>query len=103
MSPLLDNKSWRRTHTALGILGFSCTRLLRRGDEQAALDMVSLRNAAEVQTLVPTEFKGGFQHQFVGRGVTLPIIRVSIMPYKEHERKAAFLRAVESLKGWQPN
>ncbi len=31
MSPLLDNKSWRRTHTALGILGCSCTRLLRRG------------------------------------------------------------------------
>jgi 5,10-methylenetetrahydromethanopterin reductase len=31
-------------------------------------------------------------------GVTLPIIRVSVMPFKENERKEVFLRAIAALK-----
>ncbi|HET7284322.1 MAG TPA: hypothetical protein VFI70_06515 [Nitrososphaeraceae archaeon] len=31
-------------------------------------------------------------------GITLPVIRVSVKPFKENERKAIFLRAVEALK-----
>ena len=31
-------------------------------------------------------------------GITLPIIRVSVMPFKENERKDIFLRAIEVLK-----
>jgi hypothetical protein len=31
-------------------------------------------------------------------GITLPVVRVSIKPFKENERKAVFLRAVEALK-----
>lgn len=31
-------------------------------------------------------------------GITLPVVRVSIKPFKENERKAVFLRAIEALK-----
>ena len=31
-------------------------------------------------------------------GITLPVIRVSVKPFKENERKAVFLRAIEALK-----
>ena len=31
-------------------------------------------------------------------GITLPIIRVSVMPFKENERKDVFLRAISALK-----
>ena len=31
-------------------------------------------------------------------GITLPIIRVSVKPFKENERKDVFLRAIEVLK-----
>jgi hypothetical protein len=31
-------------------------------------------------------------------GITLPIIRVSVKPFKENERKDVFLRSIEVLK-----
>jgi hypothetical protein len=31
-------------------------------------------------------------------GITLPIIRVSVKPFKENERKDVFLTAIEALK-----
>lgn len=31
-------------------------------------------------------------------GITLPVIRVSVKPFKENERKNVFLRAIEALK-----
>lgn len=31
-------------------------------------------------------------------GITLPVIRVSVKPFKENESKAVFLRAIEALK-----
>ena len=31
-------------------------------------------------------------------GITLPIIRVSVKPFKENERKDVFLRAIEVFK-----
>jgi alkanesulfonate monooxygenase SsuD/methylene tetrahydromethanopterin reductase-like flavin-dependent oxidoreductase (luciferase family) len=32
-------------------------------------------------------------------GITIPIIRVSIQPFKEQERKQVFLEAIDALKG----
>jgi 5,10-methylenetetrahydromethanopterin reductase len=75
----------------------------QRGDKEAALSLI---NDEMLDTFAvygnPSECRDRLR-KFVGRGVTFPIIRVSVMPYKEHERRAIFLRAVESLKGWQPN
>jgi hypothetical protein len=31
-------------------------------------------------------------------GITLPVVRVSVKPFKENERKDVFLRAIEFLK-----
>jgi 5,10-methylenetetrahydromethanopterin reductase len=31
-------------------------------------------------------------------GITLPVVRISVKPFKENERKDAFLRAIEALK-----
>lgn len=31
-------------------------------------------------------------------GITLPVVRVSVKPFKESERKDVFLRAIEALK-----
>ncbi len=74
-----------------------------KGEKEAALSLISseMLDAFAVYG-TPRECRDRLR-KFVGRGVTLPIIRVSIMPYKEHERKAIFLRAVESLKEWQSN
>jgi hypothetical protein len=41
--------------------------------------------------------------EFVRRGISLPVIRVSVLPYREQERKGVFMRAIESLKDWEPN
>ena len=34
-------------------------------------------------------------------GITLPVVRVSVKPFKENERKDVFLRAIEALKNWK--
>jgi 5,10-methylenetetrahydromethanopterin reductase len=77
--------------------------LYSNGDKNAALSLIS---AEMLDTFAvygtPDECRERLR-KFVRRGVTLPIMRVSIMPYKEDERKAIFLRAVESLRGWQPD
>lgn len=36
--------------------------------------------------------------KFLSRGISLPIIRVSNLPYKENEKKDVFMRAINSLK-----
>ncbi|HET7345292.1 MAG TPA: hypothetical protein VFJ05_05420 [Nitrososphaeraceae archaeon] len=33
-----------------------------------------------------------------GYGITLPVIRVSVKPFEENERKEIFLRSIEALK-----
>jgi 5,10-methylenetetrahydromethanopterin reductase len=71
-----------------------------KGEKEAALSLIS---GEMLDTFAVYGNPRERLRKFVGRGVTLPIIRVSVMPYKEHERRAIFLRAVESLRGWQPN
>jgi 5,10-methylenetetrahydromethanopterin reductase len=44
----------------------------------------------------PKECKARLE-RFLRRGITLPIIRVSVTPYKEIERKNVFLKAIHSL------
>ena len=45
----------------------------------------------------PKECRGKIR-KLADHGVTLPIIRVSVQPFKESERKEIFFRAVDTLK-----
>lgn len=74
-----------------------------QGNKEAALSAVSdemLDTFAVYGT--PAQCRERLR-KFIKRGITMPIIRVSLTPCKEQERKAAFMRAVESLNGWQPD
>jgi 5,10-methylenetetrahydromethanopterin reductase len=77
--------------------------LYLKGDKEAALSVIS---SEMLDTFAvygnPIECRESLR-KFIRRGITMPIIRVSLSPYKERERKTVFKRAVESLKGWQPN
>lgn len=74
-----------------------------KGDKEAALSLISseMLDAFSVYG-TPGECRERLR-KFVRRGVTLPIIRISMASHKKHERKEIFSRAVESLRGWQPD
>lgn len=77
--------------------------LYLKGEKEAALSLISSEMLDAFAVCgTPRECRDRLR-KFVRRGITLPIIRVSIMPYKEQERKAAFLRAIESLRNWSTN
>jgi 5,10-methylenetetrahydromethanopterin reductase len=74
-----------------------------KGDREAALSLIS-------SEMLDTFAVYGTPHEcrerlrkFVTRGVALPIIRVSIRSHEKRQRKEIFLRAIESLRGWQPD
>jgi 5,10-methylenetetrahydromethanopterin reductase len=74
-----------------------------KGDKEAALSLVSSEMLDTFSVYgTPSECRERLR-KFVGRGVTLPIIRVSMASREKHQEKAIFLRAVESLSGWQPD
>jgi 5,10-methylenetetrahydromethanopterin reductase len=74
-----------------------------KGDKEAALSLISSEMLDTFSVYgTPGECRERLR-KFVGRGVSLPIIRVSMATHKKHQRKAIFLRAVESLRGWQPD
>jgi len=74
-----------------------------KGDKEAALSLISseMLDAFSVYG-TPGECRERLR-KFLGRGATLPIIRVSMASDNKHQRKEIFLRAIESLRGWQPN
>ncbi len=72
-------------------------QLYAKGEKKGALSLVTdemlntfavYGNAKECRTRL---------RNFVKRGVTLPIIRVSVTPYRENQTKAAFMRTIKSL------
>jgi 5,10-methylenetetrahydromethanopterin reductase len=74
-----------------------------RGDKEAAFSLIS---SEMLDTFAVYGTSGECRERlrkFVGRGVTLPLIRVSMSSHKKHGRKEILLRAVESLRGWQPD
>jgi 5,10-methylenetetrahydromethanopterin reductase len=76
---------------------------LMRGDREVALSLISneMLDAFSVYG-TPGECRERLR-KFVERGVTLPIIRISMASRENHQKKAIFLRAVDSLRGWQPD
>jgi len=74
-----------------------------KGDNETALSLISSEMLDTFSVYgTPGECRERLR-KFVGRGVTLPIIRVSMVSREAHQKKAAFLRAVESLRGWRPD
>jgi 5,10-methylenetetrahydromethanopterin reductase len=73
-----------------------------KGDKETALSLISSEMLDTFSVYgTPGECRARLR-KFVGRGVTLPIIRVSMASNENHQKKAIFLRAVESLRGWRP-
>jgi 5,10-methylenetetrahydromethanopterin reductase len=67
------------------------------GDTKRALSLVTdemVEDLAVVGTATECRTK---MKQLADYGITLPIVRVSIQPIAESERKAAFLRTIEAL------
>lgn len=96
LDPVIERSSFKKEAVRM-------RELYARGDKKGALSLVTdemLDTFAVCGT--PKECMVKLQ-RFVRRGLDLPVIRVSVMPYKEHERKRVFMRAIESLKSWQPN
>ena len=76
---------------------------LTRGDREAALSLISVEMLDTFSVYgTPGECRERLR-KFVERGVTLPIIRVPMASRENHQEKAIFLRAVESLRGWRPH
>ncbi len=68
------------------------------GDSRQALSLVSddmIEDLAIIGTPKQCRNKVKTLYDY---GITLPVIRVSVMPFKENERKDVFLRAIEALK-----
>ena len=73
--------------------------LYLKEDKAAALSLITdemLNTFAVCGT--PSECRKKIQKFVSERGITLPVIRVSVLPYKEQERKNVFMRAIDSLK-----
>ena len=68
------------------------------GDSKKAFSLVSddmVRDLAIIGTHKECRNKVKKLYDY---GITLPVIRVSVVPFKENERKEVFLRAIEALK-----
>jgi 5,10-methylenetetrahydromethanopterin reductase len=96
LDPVLEKSAFKKEALKMRELYF-------KGDKEAALSLIS-REMLDVFAVygTPSECRDGLR-RFVRRGITMPIIRVSLTPYKEHERASVFMQAIESLRGWQPN
>lgn len=72
-------------------------QLYKTGKKKEALALITdeMLDAFAVYG-TPKECKTKLE-RFLSRGITLPIIRVSVTPYKETERKDAFMKAIDSL------
>ena len=74
-----------------------------KGDKEAALSLISSEMLDTFSVYgTPGECRERLR-KFIGRGITLPIIRVSMASREKRQEKAIFLRAVESLRGWRPD
>jgi 5,10-methylenetetrahydromethanopterin reductase len=74
-----------------------------KGDKETALSLIGSEMLDTFSVYgTPSECRERLG-RFVGRGVTLPIIRVSMASRKNYGGLAVFLRSVESLRGWQPD
>ena len=68
------------------------------GDSKRAFSLVSddmVQDLAIIGT--PKECRNKVKTLY-DYGITLPVIRVSVVPFKENDRKEVFLRAIEALK-----
>ncbi len=72
-------------------------QLNMKGEKKRALSLVTdkMLNTFAVYGTVK-ECRGRLRN-FIRRGITLPIIRVSVTPYEENQRKSVFIRAINSL------
>ncbi len=77
--------------------------LYSKGDKKGALSLISDEMLDAFAVFGTPKECAVKLRKFVRRGIDLPVVRVSVMPYKEHERKKVFMRAIDSLKNWQPN
>ncbi len=75
--------------------------LYSNGDKKAALSLIT---SEMLDTFAvygsPKECREKLR-KFVSRGISFPVIRVSVVPYKESERKRVFMDAISSLKDWE--
>ncbi len=73
-----------------------------KGRKKEALSLIT-EEMLNVFTVYGTVDEGKAKlEKFLRRGITLPIIRVSVSPNMESERKRVFLRAITSLTDFQP-
>ncbi len=96
LDPVIERSSFKREALRM-------RELYSKGDKKGALSLISdeMLNTFAVFGR-PKECTVKLR-KFVGRGIDLPVVRVSVMPYKERERKKVFMRAIDSLKNWQLN
>jgi len=75
--------------------------LLIKGEKKQALSLIDeeMLDAFAVYG-TPKDCRARLR-QFLSRGISLPIIRVSVSPYKESERRDVLMTAIESLKNWR--
>jgi len=72
-----------------------------KGEKEAALSLITTEMLDTFAVYgTPGECRDGLR-KFLKRGVTLPIIRVSVSPHKESERRDILMTAIESLKNWR--
>jgi 5,10-methylenetetrahydromethanopterin reductase len=94
LDPVIERSSYKKE--ALRI-----RELYSNGDEKAALSLITTDMLDTFAVYGnPNECRERLR-KFVRRGISLPVIRVSIVPYKESERNHVFMEAISSLKGWE--
>lgn len=95
LNPVIARSSFRR-------VALEMRDRLHRGDREGALSLIDsqmLKTFAVYGT--PSECGDRLRAFVASRRITLPIIRVSVTPYKVSERRSVFMRAIESLRGWR--
>src|SRR5712692_4670860 len=75
--------------------------LLIKGEKKQALSLIGeeMLDAFAVYG-TPKDCRARLR-KFLRRGISLPIIRVSVSPYKESERRDVLMTAIKSLKNWR--
>ena len=93
LDPVIEKSSFRTE-------ALKMRKYYLKGEKEAALSLITsemLDTFAVYGT--PGECRDRLR-KFVKRGVTLPIVRVSVSPHKESERRDVLMTAIESLKNW---
>ena len=93
LDPVIEKSSFRTE-------ALKMRKYYLKGEKEAALSLITsemLDTFAVYGT--PGECRDRLR-KFVRRGVTLPIVRVSVSPHKESERRDVLMTAIESLKNW---